>query len=157
MVLADRDVVTDDSDDGGDRSLDLAQGDFMRPLESMRETHDVVPLDKVPYKLRSHCVCPRAATTSNNAYRRAITISVPGGASRRIRCSTLVTPGLLHGKASWRDDLSLPGQIVDPELRDTAFEPLGRDAGSLRAWPTTPASVRQLTRARRATRTSSSP
>lgn len=138
VVLAYHGIVPDGAVPAGERSLHLPQRAFAAQLDTLRRTHDIVPLQDV--LLPSDGPRPRAAITFDDAYAGALTAGVEELARRGLPATFFVVPGMMGGAGFWWDRLTPPGADgLSPELRAEALD-RGRGAD---------AAVRDIARRRR--------
>ena len=121
LVLAYHNIVPRGSDAVGDRSLHLSQDAFAAQLDSLSETHDVVPLRDAIAQIDSTHARPRAAITFDDAYAGAITSGIAELRSRRLPATVFVTPAFLGGKSFWWDIFADPDAGLDAGLRERAL------------------------------------
>ena len=123
VVLAYHNVVPRGTAVVGDRPLHVEQDEFCAHLDTLRETHDVVPLaaalggqaDSASRRLR-------AVITFDDAYGGAVTCAVPELVARGMPATIFVTPAYLDGGAFWWDVLTpVNGDGLDPAFRERAL------------------------------------
>jgi peptidoglycan/xylan/chitin deacetylase (PgdA/CDA1 family) len=120
LVLAYHDVAPDGGMPAGDRSLHLPRARFGAQLDSLLETHEVVPLPALLAGPAGSSL-PRVAITFDDAYRGAITLGVPELVRRGLPATIFVAPAFLGGRSFWWDRCA--GEAgLDPELRESALE-----------------------------------
>lgn len=108
LVLAYHNVVPDGAAATGDQSLHLPQLAFARQLDSLLQTHDIVPLRELfapPKGAR-----PRVVITFDDAYTGALTAGLAELAKRGLPATFFVTPTFTGGGTFWWDE------IADPRL-----------------------------------------
>ncbi len=132
LVLAYHNIVPDDVDAGGDRSLHLPRGRFAQQLDALTEYCDVVPLTAVltdpPATAR-----PRVAITFDDAYHGALTLGAAELKGRQLPATMFVPPGLLGGQSFWWDALAgLTGLSVG--VRAHALDVLRGDGDAVFEW-----------------------
>lgn len=153
-VVAYHNVVQPDDTGIGDTSLHLPLPRFIRQIERLARTHDIVDLDSAltpPAQradprhgdrrgLRHRHHRPRAVITFDDAYRGAVTLALPELIRRGLPATVFVAPALLDQPATWWDTLGAAG-LLSNERRDTALnEQHGRTELILRDAPdSTPA------------------
>ncbi len=137
VVLAYHNVVPDDWEEGGDRSLHLARRDLVEQLDALQATHDVVPLAALLDRRSPALRRPRAAITFDDAYEGAVRIALPELARRGLPCTVFTTPGALGGSAFWWDELAQPRLGLDPDVRAIALDSFAGDGAAVRQWART--------------------
>ena len=128
LVLAYHNVVPDDAQPAGDRSLHLPQRRFAAQLDALVRTHDVIPLANA---LAGHSgQRPAAVLTFDDAYEGAVTVGVSELEKRGLPATIFVAPSFLNGHDFWWDALTEPGSnALSPRLRAWALDDCaGRDA-----------------------------
>lgn len=121
LVLAYHNIVPRGSDAVGDRSLHLSQDAFAAQLDSLSDTHDIVPLrDAIAPAEWSHAR-PRAAITFDDAYSGALTAGIAELRTRLLPATVFVTPAFLGGKSFWWDVFADPDAGLDAALRERAL------------------------------------
>ena len=120
LVLAYHNIVPTGSRQVGDKSLHLPQSAFAEQLDSLLETHDVVPLQDVLLGCGKEDLPherPRAAITFDDAYEGAVTVGVHELRVRGLPATVFASPGFLAGKSFWWDMLADPATGLNDELR----------------------------------------
>ena len=120
-ILAYHNVVPEDEAGRGDASLHLPLPAFIDQVERMRETHDVVALERAGSAEPEPGRRPRAVVTFDDAYRGAVTLALPELARRGVPATMFVSPGLLGRPSTWWDELAEAGRL-SPEVRRAALE-----------------------------------
>lgn len=126
LVLAYHNVVPDDQAAGGDQSLHLRRGAFVRQLDELTRHCDVVPLERSfdPPHPGSR---PRVVITFDDAYRGAVMLGVSELAARGLPATLFVAPAYLGGRSFWWDTLAGSTGLTT-EVRRRALETLrGRE------------------------------
>jgi peptidoglycan/xylan/chitin deacetylase (PgdA/CDA1 family) len=132
LVLAYHNIIPDDMRNVGDRSLHLPRADFAAQLDSLRATHDVVPLTDL-FAARSATGRPRAVITIDDAYTGAVTMGVYELTKRALPATIFVAPAFVGGKSFWWDALADPIEGLPAGLRERALgDCRGVDADVLR-------------------------
>lgn len=129
-ILAYHNVIEPSATGRGDASLHLPLPAFLRQVERLARTHDVVPLDEAVRPRRSGR--PRAVLTFDDAYRGAVTLALPQLARRGLPATVFVAPGLLGAASTWWDELGAAGRLSDTR-RDEALHAHGGRTGAVRA------------------------
>lgn len=133
VILAYHNVLPDNTPPAGDRSLHLPLRSFVRQLDWLVRTHEVVPLQALAEagvgKRR------RAAITFDDAYLGAVTAGVEELARRGLPATIFVVPGHLGGRAFWWDELSDPttGGVPEKVRAEVLHSLAGRD-DKVRVW-----------------------
>lgn len=132
-ILAYHNVVLPDDVGIGDTSLHLSLPRFIRQIERLARTHDIVDLDTALAPDRSRRAArPRAVITFDDAYRGAVTLALPELIRRDLPATVFVAPALLNEPTTWWDALGAAG-LLSNESRDVALVQLhGRAAPILR-------------------------
>jgi peptidoglycan/xylan/chitin deacetylase (PgdA/CDA1 family) len=118
LILAYHNVLPDGARVVGDTSLHLSRREFVRQLDALVESHDVVPLASVSAKRNESQNRPRVVITFDDAYVGALTVALPELARRKLPSTVFVAPGLL-GTETWWDRVADPSiGAVRAELRD---------------------------------------
>lgn len=131
VVLAYHNVVADDESRAGDSSLHLRRTRFVRQIEALARTHDIVPLADLS-KERGTRRC-RAAVTFDDAYAGALEHAIPALAQRGIPATVFVAPGLL-GAITWWDATADAGAIP-PRMREHALTAFAGNGDAILASP----------------------
>lgn len=126
LVLNYHDVLPDSDTPVGDRSLHLARADFVRQLDALSRTHEIVPVEALLSPATKRTSRPRAVITFDDAYHGALTVAVEELEARRLPATVFVAPALLGGRAFWWDMLADPRSgEVPPDVRRHALNALG--------------------------------
>jgi len=143
LILAYHNIVPHGQNPVGDRSLHLAQRDCAAHLNTLGETHDVVPLEEAledaledRHGARAgRGERPRAAITFDDAYRGAVTAGIGELARRRLPATLFVAPAFVGGGSFWWDALADSAMGAPaPAMRARALAALhGRDE-EIRSW-----------------------
>ena len=121
VILAYHNILPDGEAASGDRSLHLPRMRFVRQLDRLSETHDVVGLDAL-IRARPLSERPRAIITFDDAYRGALEYGLPELSRRGMGATVFVAPGLLGDRAFWWDQLaSTATGAVPAPLRERAL------------------------------------
>lgn len=131
-VVAYHNVVPDQQAGRGDASLHLPLSRFVRQIDRLTRTHDIVDLREFDTVIRTPASRPRAVITFDDAYRGAVTLAIPELVRRGVPAVIFVSPGLLGTRSTWWDDLSERGRL-SPELRGRALQELGGSGPAIRA------------------------
>lgn len=114
LILAYHNIVPRGLEASGDRSLHLPLDTFVRQLDVLARTHDVLPLHEALERPPASRKRPAAAITFDDAYAGAVTAGVSELARRGLPATIFVAPSFLDGQPFWwdvlgldRDDLSL--------------------------------------------------
>lgn len=134
LVLAFHNVIPHGERSTGDGSLHLPQRLFAQLLDSLAETHDVVPLTEVlttPADPRR----PRISITFDDAYAGAVSAGVEEVVRRGLPATIFVTPSFVDGGAFWWDEVADPasGEVPAP-LREHCLWALEGRAEAVRSW-----------------------
>ncbi|HJR66435.1 MAG TPA: polysaccharide deacetylase family protein [Gemmatimonadaceae bacterium] len=125
-VLAYHNVVPDDVIPAGDRSLHLTRSDFVRQLQHLRASFDVVPLGELLHEPTRPFGRPRVAITFDDAYHGALTLGVDELRRLGLPATVFVAPALLGERAFWWDVVADPALgEVHPSLRERVLTELG--------------------------------
>jgi peptidoglycan/xylan/chitin deacetylase (PgdA/CDA1 family) len=128
IVLAYHNVIPDDARPFGDRSLHLRRADFVRQMELVSRTHDIVPLNDILSEPRS-TRRPQAAITFDDAYRGSLTLGLAEMVRLGLPFTCFVAPGLLGAGACWWDAYAdAGGRGLDADLRAVALDELAGDS-----------------------------
>lgn len=136
MVLGYHNVVPDEEEPAGDRSLHLPRSRFAEQLDHLLRAHRVVSLDRL---LEENGPEARSggltvAITFDDAYRGAVTAGIEELARRGLPATIFVSPALLGGKAFWWDALSTTNGPLPRDRREEAIERLAGDVSRVREW-----------------------
>lgn len=131
-ILAWHNVVHPEEAGLGDSSLHLPLPAFIRQVEHIARTHDVVPLDEALENNGSSRRRPRAVLTFDDAYRGAVTLALPELRKRGLPATVFTAPALLGKPSTWWDDLAAAGILTD-EIRTTALQQHAGRAHEVRA------------------------
>jgi peptidoglycan/xylan/chitin deacetylase (PgdA/CDA1 family) len=128
LILAYHNIVPDNAQAAGDRSLHLSQRKFAEQLDSLMRTHDIIPLTTALAGYSGQR--PAVALTFDDAYEGAVTVGISELEQRGLPATIFVAPSFLNGHDFWWDALTESGEkAVSPELRAWALtECAGRDA-----------------------------
>jgi peptidoglycan/xylan/chitin deacetylase (PgdA/CDA1 family) len=133
LVLAYHNVLPEGERQSGDMSLHLPLDDFIRQLDVIQETHDVVSLESV-LEFDEPGSRPRVAITFDDAYAGALTSGVPELARRGLPATVFVAPGIL-GSTTWWDILADPAIGEVPQAkRSYALDSLSGRQRAVLAW-----------------------
>ena len=121
-VLAYHNVVLPQDAGRGDASLHLPLPEFIRQVERVCRTHDIVDLETAAEFEPARR--PRAVITFDDAYRGAVTLALPELTRRGIPAVVFVAPGLLGTRITWWDALAEAGRLSEPQ-RDAMLHDLG--------------------------------
>jgi peptidoglycan/xylan/chitin deacetylase (PgdA/CDA1 family) len=122
----------------GDSSLHLPLPAFIRQVEHIARTHDVVTLDDALASSpgsRTHRR-PRAVLTFDDAYRGAVTLALPELERRGLPATVFVAPALLGTTSTWWDDLGAAGILTDSVRNESLHQHAGRADDVRRAFLT---------------------
>jgi len=134
LILAYHNVIPDQAEPIGDRSLHLHRREFARQLDVLVRDFRVVALDKLFDDLDEGGK-PRVAITFDDAYAGAVIIGLRELLKRNLPGTVFVTPSLLGGKSFWWDGLrdDLMGSRGDVFRRRVLVRHQGRDQ-LIRQW-----------------------
>ena len=126
-ILAYHNVVAPADAGRGDASLHLPLDRFIRQIERLARTHDIIDIEDAaapPGKGR-----PRAIITFDDAYRGAVTLALPELVKRGIPAVMFVAPALIDAQSTWWDEMA-EADLLTTGTRDFALESLaGRTSG----------------------------
>lgn len=135
LVLAYHNVVPPGEVPGGDQSLHLPWPRFVRQIEELEATHDLVPLDRALEAGPSDGTRPRVALTFDDAYRGAVSSAIPYLVDRGHPATIFVAPGCLGGAGFWWDRLAgRDGAGLSPELREHVLREEHGSGERIEAW-----------------------
>jgi peptidoglycan/xylan/chitin deacetylase (PgdA/CDA1 family) len=132
-VLAYHNVVPSAEPRCGEASLHLPLERFVRQLELLGNSCEVVPLANVLDPAASHGV-PRVAITFDDAYAGAVRVGLPELSRRRLPATLFVAPALLEGRAFWWDALAVSLQGLSDEVRRHALDRCRGQDDAVRRW-----------------------
>jgi peptidoglycan/xylan/chitin deacetylase (PgdA/CDA1 family) len=133
LVLAYHNVHPGSAGCSGDSSLHLKLDDFVRQLDILEETSDVVPLENA-FDLPQGSRRPRVAITFDDAYEGAVTCAVPELKKRGMPATIFVAPGLL-GSTTWWDILAdREGGSISDVRRNYALYELSGNRKAVLEW-----------------------
>lgn len=129
VVLAYHNIVPSGGERGGDRSLHLSRDEFARQLDSLCDTHRVIPLAELfAPKPTERGSGPRAVLTFDDGYRGALTAGMEELVARGLPATFFVSPGLLGRDALWWDALvPRTGPMPESFRRMALEEACGRE------------------------------
>lgn len=134
LVLAFHNIVPHGETAAGDLSLHLAQQAFGQLLDSVLETHEIVPLHgtlAAPEKRRR----PRLAITFDDAYVGAVTAGVEEVVRRGLHATIFVPPAFVGGETFWWDEVAdVASGAVPAAVREHCLWSLHGDTLSVRRW-----------------------
>ena len=119
-VLAYHNVVPTEEAGRGDASLHLPLPLFIRQIERLSCTHEIVDLETAAS--RPPGKRPRAVITFDDAYRGAVSHALPELFRRGLPAVVFVAPGLLGTPITWWDALGEAGRLA--EMRATCLRDL---------------------------------
>lgn len=133
VVLAYHNVLPKGERQSGDMSLHLRVDDFIRQLDVLQESHEVVSLESVlEFDEPGHR--PRVAITFDDAYAGALSSGVPELARRDLPATVFVAPGIL-GSTTWWDILADPAMGEVPQAkRSYALDSLSGRQSAVLSW-----------------------
>lgn len=134
LVLAFHNIIPHGERSTGDCSLHLPQRLFAQLLDSLAQTHAVVPLTEVlsaPADPRR----PRISITFDDAYAGAVTAGVDEVVQRGLPATIFVTPSFVDGGTFWWDEVAdlASGEVPAP-LREHCLWALEGRAEAVRSW-----------------------
>lgn len=133
-VLAYHNVLPAGAEPVGEGALHLSLGSFIEQIETLRLTHDVVPLQDV-LRNTSRSARPRAAITFDDGYRGAVNVALPELAARGMPATVFIAPGLVGDSTSWWDSLADPASgTLTPLVRTQALDALRGEGRAVLAW-----------------------
>ena len=131
-IVAYHNVVPDPMAGRGDASLHLPLSRFLRQVDRLTRTHDIVDLREIDTAIRTPSSRPGAIITFDDAYRGAVTLAFPELARRGIPAVVFVSPGILGARSTWWDELAERG-LLSPELRTRALREFHGSGPAIRA------------------------
>ena len=129
-IIAYHNVVPEDQVARGDASLHLSLDRFVRQIDRITRTHEIVDLRSVA-EVRS-ADRPRAVITFDDAYRGAVNLALPELRKRGVPAAVFASPGLLGSDGTWWDELAEAGRLTE-ETRSTALQELRGDGRVVRS------------------------
>lgn len=133
IVLAYHNVLPKGERQSGDMSLHLPVDNFIRQLDVLQETHDVVSLESV-LRFDKPGNRPRVAITFDDAYAGALTSGMPELVRRDLPATVFVAPGIL-GSTTWWDILADPAIGEVPQVkRSYALDSLSGRQSAVLSW-----------------------
>lgn len=128
-VIAYHNVVEPDDAGRGDSSLHLPLSKFLKQIDWLAETHQVVALDTAAAGgVGSR---PQAVITFDDAYRGAVSLALPEVVRRGLPATVFVSPALLGAGSTWWDEMGEAG-LLAPELRRACLHELGGRTEAIR-------------------------
>jgi peptidoglycan/xylan/chitin deacetylase (PgdA/CDA1 family) len=109
LILAYHNIMPDDVEIAGDRSLHLPRALFSAQLDSLQATHDVVSLETLLNEEGASATRPWAVVTFDDAYRGAMTIGVREVVARALPATVFVAPAFVGGRFFWWDVVTPSG------------------------------------------------
>lgn len=135
VILGYHNVIPDNAEPRGERSLHLSRSEFGRQLDTLAEIRQVVPLDELWDEDDLDAGRGRAAVTFDDAYQGALTLGVEEVVKRGMPATIFACPGLLGGRAFWWDQLAGGFDGVLPsDVRDTSLWHLAGRQDAILAW-----------------------
>lgn len=134
LVLAFHNIVPNGERATGDLSLHLPQRLFARLLDSLAETHEVVPLTSA-LQPEADPRRPRIAITFDDAYAGALNAGVDEVVRRGLPATIFVTPSFVDGGMFWWDTIADPttGE-VPAALREHCLWALAGRSEDVKRW-----------------------
>jgi peptidoglycan/xylan/chitin deacetylase (PgdA/CDA1 family) len=129
-VLAYHNVVPAQDAGRGDSSLHLPLETFVRQIDQLSTTHEIVDLDTIGQKVEGRR--PRAVITFDDAYRGAVTLALPELIRRGLPAVVFVAPALLGATATWWDQLAELGLLSEQQRLDALTTHSGRTEDIMR-------------------------
>lgn len=123
LHLAYHNIVDDDCNVVGDRSLHIRRSDFLAQLDAIRELFDVRSLASLLRSERTEE--PAVSISFDDAYVGAIRLGVSGCVERGLPCTVFVAPGLLGVVPAW-DRFAAEGTWTDIHRASFLFDKHGR-------------------------------
>lgn len=134
LVLAFHNIVPLGEKGAGDASLHLSQDAFGRLLDSILETHDVVPLPAA-VETAGEPKRPRLAITFDDAYAGAVTAGVAEVVRRGLPATIFVPPAFVGGETFWWDEVADTSTGEVPQaMRHHCLWELRGDTLAVRRW-----------------------
>jgi peptidoglycan/xylan/chitin deacetylase (PgdA/CDA1 family) len=130
LVLSYHNVVPDDAEVRGDRSLHIGQEQLHRQLSLLSRTHQLIPVDGIHEPSTGRA---RVAVTFDDAYRGAIQLGVEVLADLNIPATVFVAPSCLGAQRFWWDILS-HDQDMAASGREFALSELQGKASAVLVW-----------------------
>lgn len=135
-ILAYHNVVEPEDAGRGDASLHIPLPRFIRQIERLAGTHDIVSLAELGGARDSRRSTtrrgrPRAVVTFDDAYRGAVRLAVPELVQRGIPATVFVSAGLIGSVGTWWDQMAEAGRLTHSN-RDVALTELAGRAESVR-------------------------
>jgi peptidoglycan/xylan/chitin deacetylase (PgdA/CDA1 family) len=121
LILAYHNVVPDELQGLGDRSLHLPLSSFLRQLDLILAHCQVRPLADI-LAGEPFADGPHIAITFDDAYRGAVELALPELDRRGLPSTLFVAPGLLGSQSFWWDEMAAGGAGLPKELRRRALE-----------------------------------
>lgn len=129
-ILAYHNVVRPEDAGRGDSSLHLPLPEFVRQIEWLTRTHEILDLHTAATTPSDR---PAAVITFDDAYRGAVTLALPELVRRGVPATMFVAPALLGSVSTWWDEMAEAGTLT-PERRERAFREFGGQAIAIREW-----------------------
>jgi peptidoglycan/xylan/chitin deacetylase (PgdA/CDA1 family) len=133
LVLAYHNVLPDGEPACGEAALHLSAERFIKQLELLGNSCDVVPLANV-LDPTPPLAAPRVAITFDDAYAGAVRVALPELSRRGLPATIFVAPGLLDGRAFWWDALAVSPQGITDEARRHALDQCRGQDAAVRRW-----------------------
>lgn len=133
MVLAYHNIVPDDVDGFGDRSLHLRRSDFAAQLDALMGTHEVIPLTDL-LGPRTRARKPAAAITFDDAYTGAVSLGLDEVTMRGLSATIFVAPAFVDGGSFWWDAVADARSGLHPDVRTRALGELRGCDAAVRKW-----------------------
>lgn len=133
LVLAYHNVLPNGEAVSGDKDLHLPQKEFSLQLDTLAETHDVVPIESIgrPSPLSTR---PRVVITFDDAYMGALTVGVEELIKRGMPATIFVAPALIDSVSWWDTLAERTHGVISGDLRRHVLETLGGNADSVLRW-----------------------
>jgi peptidoglycan/xylan/chitin deacetylase (PgdA/CDA1 family) len=136
LVLVYHNIVPDEVEEVGERTLHLPLGSFVEQLDILSATCDILPLDSLIHEAPNRSGRrPKVSITFDDAYRGAVELGVGELSRRGLPATIFVSPGLLGGRAFWWDEFAdQDSRTLSEEFRNRALDECRGEDSAIRRW-----------------------
>jgi len=140
-VLAFHNVIPNEEEARGDRSLHIQLTRFQEILDWIQDLFEVVPLGSIVGDVPTPRSRPRVAITFDDAYAGAMQLGIRELLRRGLSATVFVIAGMREGQTFWWDALADTREGLSSDIRDEALTSAAGDERSVRSlarergWP----------------------
>lgn len=132
LVLAYHNILPDGKPAGDDASLHLPVQRFVKQLNVLADTCDVVSLPSLLSAARSER--PRVVITFDDSYRGAMIAGIEELAARGFPATVFVASAFVGGRSFWWDAVSPAEESGPDDFHEHALRALGGSDSAVRSW-----------------------